>query len=95
MVVCSLLNEIFVLNQQGSENEKALLNYKQIMVALENKSAMNPLPGAKVIIGEFKNLACDSKVNVRKAALQALESIMKLNRSWLTESILKVSFLFI
>jgi hypothetical protein len=95
MVVCSLLNEIFVLNQHGSENEKALLNYKQIMVALENKSAMNPLPGAKVIIGEFKSLACDSKVNVRKAALQALESVMKLNRSWLTESILKVSFLII
>lgn len=91
MVVCSLFNEIFVLNQQCSGNEKVFLNYKQIMVALEKKSAMNPLPGARVIIGEFKNLACDSKVNVRKAALQALESIMKLNRSWLTENILEVS----
>lgn len=95
MVVRSLLNEIFVLNQQCSGNEKAFLNYKQIMVALEKKSAMNPLPGARVIIGEFKSLACDNKVNVRKAALQALESIMKLNRSWLTESILEVSFLFL
>jgi hypothetical protein len=95
MVVCSLLNEMFVLNQQGSGNEKAFLTYKQIVVALEEKSSMNPLPGAKAIIGEFKSLTCDSKVNVRKAALQALESIMKLNRSWLTEGILKVRFLFI
>jgi hypothetical protein len=47
-----------------------------------------------VIIDEFKSLACDSRVNVRKAALQGLESIMKLNRSWLTGSILKVSLKF-
>jgi hypothetical protein len=93
MVVCSLMNEIFVLNQQGSGNEKAFLNYKQIIAALGRKRDVNLLPGARVIIDEFKSLACDSKVNVRKAALQALESIMKLNRSWLTESNLKVSFL--
>ena len=91
VVVCSLMNEIFVLNQQGTRNEKLFLNYKQITAALKRKSDMNPLPGAGVIIDEFKSLACDSRVNVRKAALQGLESIMKLNRSWLTGSILKVS----
>lgn len=91
VVVCSLMNEIFVLNQQGTRNEKLFLNYKQITAALKRKSDMNPLPGAGVIIDEFKSLACDHRVNVRKAALQGLESIMKLNRSWLTGSILKVS----
>jgi len=91
MMVCSLMNEIFVLNQQDIRNEKGFLSYNQIIAALERKSNMNPLPDAGVIIDEFKSLACDNKVNVRKAALQALESIMKLNRSWLTESILKVS----
>jgi len=91
VVVCSLMNEIFVLNQRGTRNEKLFLNYKQITAALKRKSDMNPLPGAGVIIDEFKSLACDSRVNVRKAALQGLESIMKLNRSWLTGSILKVS----
>jgi len=85
------MNEIFVLNQRGTRNEKLFLNYKQITAALKRKSDMNPLPGAEVIIDEFKSLACDSRVNVRKAALQGLESIMKLNRSWLTGSILKVS----
>jgi hypothetical protein len=92
MVVCSLMNEIFVLNQQDSGNEKGFLNYKQIIAALKRKQDMNPLPDARVIIDEFKNLVCDHKVNVRKAALQGLESIVKLNRSWLTGSILKVSF---
>jgi hypothetical protein len=91
VVVCSLMNEIFVLNQQGTRNEKLFLNYKQITASLKRKSDMNPLPGAAIIIDEFKSLACDSRVNVRKAALQGLESIMKLNRSWLTGSILKVS----
>jgi hypothetical protein len=85
------MNEIFVLNQQDDGNEKVFLNYKQIIAALKRKSVMNPLPDARVIIDEFKNLACDHKVNVRKAALQVLESIVKLNRSWLTGSILKVS----
>lgn len=94
VVVCSLMNEIFVLNQQGTRNEKLFLNYKQITAALKRKSDMNPLPGAGVIIDEFKSLACDDRVNVRKAALQGLESIMKLNRSWLTGSILKVSLTF-
>lgn len=93
MTVCSLMNEIFVLNQQDNENEKGFLNYKQIIAALKRKSDMNPLPDAKVIIDEFKNLACDHKVNVRKAALQVLEGIVKLKRSWLTVSILKVSFI--
>jgi hypothetical protein len=91
MVVRSLMNEIFVLNQQDNPNEKGFLNYKQIILALKRKSNMNPLPDARVVIDEFKNLASDCKVNVRKAALQVLESIIKLNRSWLTGSILKVS----
>ncbi|XP_069677382.1 condensin-2 complex subunit D3-L-like [Periplaneta americana] len=91
MVVRSLMNEIFLLNsQQEDRNEKGFLKYKQIVRALNEKTCMDPLPSAGIIIKELKRLACDSKVNVRKTALQALESIVKHNRSWLTGSILKM-----
>ncbi|KAJ9589297.1 hypothetical protein L9F63_017490, partial [Diploptera punctata] len=90
MVVRSLMNEIFVLNQQIESSERGFLNYKQLQAALKNKSNVDPLPSAGMILSELKNLTSDNKVYVRKAALQTLENIMTVNRSWLTGNILKI-----
>ncbi|PSN49777.1 hypothetical protein C0J52_01357 [Blattella germanica] len=90
MVVQSLMNEIFVLNHQNESSDKGFLNYKQLTEAIRKKTNMDPLPGAGVILSELESMSGDNKVHVRKAALQALESIVKLNRSWLTTKILKI-----
>ena len=92
MVVTSLMNEIFVLNQQSESSEKGILSYKQLKALLSKINDVNPLPSAGIILSELQSMTCDSKVYVRKAAMQALENIMKLNRSWLTGNILKVSY---
>ncbi|XP_066991019.2 condensin-2 complex subunit D3 [Anabrus simplex] len=98
-VIHNLMEEIFVIPYIDNDNiansdivERGFMDSALFLKSLNNPQSqdMDPLPGGKAVVSELLLLSQDDKVYVRKAALQMLESIMKLNRKWMNKELLEV-----
>ncbi|GLH02075.1 Condensin-2 complex subunit D3 [Gryllus bimaculatus] len=98
-LIVELMKEIFVipyedndLIQNDSIVERGFLNTKIFLDSLDKPQHLqaDPLPGGKAVVKEMLKLVEDDKVFVRKSAFSFLENVIKLNRKWLTDKLLKV-----
>lgn len=86
----TIIADLFVTN---NDVEKAVFDFQAHFNASENQRFPDdPLPSGNFLLKCIENLTSDSKVIVRKCAVQVIVNICLLKEDWITEEQLKVFF---
>lgn len=96
----NIIHELFVSPYEEfipaeTGNNESFFNYQIYFSSDHTSLPENPLPSGLCIMHKIGYLAKDSKVYVRKNALQVLSNVLMLNKNWISEERLMVCIIYL